>query len=143
MAIARPGDNVAIHYHGTLDNNEVFDSSREGEPFYFVLGAGNVIPGFDEAVNGMEVGASKDVVIEPEDAYGERIEDLVVSVPKEHLPPEAVEGMTFQVPLPDGQPYAFQVVAFEGENAVMDGNHPLAGKRLRFNLELVSVNADQ
>jgi len=139
MSIARPGDSVQIHYHGTFDNNEVFDSSRGGEPFAFVLGAGQVIPGFDEAVNGMEVGSRKDVVIEPEDAYGERIEDLVVTVPKEHLPEEAVQGMTFQVTMPDGQPYAFQLVAFEGDNAVMDGNHPLAGRRLRFNLELVSA----
>jgi peptidylprolyl isomerase len=111
------------------------------DPLEFSLGAGNVIPGFDNAVEGMEVGDSKSIKIAADDAYGARHEELIQDVPREHLPddmkPEV--GMQLQAQAQDGQPMQLIVTAVAEETITVDGNHPLAGQSLNFDIELVEI----
>lgn len=141
MTTAQSGNTVKIHYHGTLEDGEVFDSSREREPFEFTLGAGMVIPGFDDAVTGMKQGDAKDVSLPPAEAYGEMVDDLVITLPKDKLPEDLAPelGMSLQVTLPDGQPFPFRIVDIQEAELTLDGNHPLAGKTLNFSLELIEI----
>ncbi len=141
MSHAKAGDTVRIHYTGTLDDGTQFDSSAGREPLEFALGSGQVIPGFDKAVDGMSVGENKTVQIAPDDAYGPRHEQLVQEVPKTQLPAEIqpAVGMRLQASGPDGQVMQLVVTAV-GEDAItVDGNHPLAGKALHFDIELVDI----
>src|SRR5688572_9991830 len=85
---AKAGDTVRIHYTGTLRDGSVFDSSEGREPLSFTLGAGEVIPGFDTAVSGMEVGARRTVTIPAAEAYGARRDDMILAIPREQVPPE-------------------------------------------------------
>lgn len=141
MAHAKSGDTVRIHYTGTLEDGTEFDSSRGKDPLEFALGSGQVIPGFDAAVEGMNVGDAKSVKIEPDQAYGPRHEQLVQEVPKTALPDdlEATVGMQLQSQAPDGRVMTL-VVASVGEDSItVDGNHPLAGQALTFDIELVAI----
>lgn len=141
MSQAKSGDTVKIHYAGTLDDGTEFDSSAGREPLEFALGGGQVIPGFDNAVDGMTVGESKTVTIPAEEAYGERHDQLIQQVPKTSLPedmkPEV--GMQLQSQSPDGQMMNLVVTEVEDESITVDANHPLAGQTLTFALELVEV----
>ena len=103
--------------------------------------SGQVIPGFDQAVDGMAIGESKSVTIAPEDAYGEHHEQLVQDVPKSALPEdmEAEVGMQLQSQSPDGQVFQLTVTAVGDDSITVDGNHPLAGKELNFDIELVAI----
>ncbi len=141
MSQAKTGDKVRIHYTGKLDDGTQFDSSRGREPLEFQLGDGAIIPGFEKAVDGMEVGDSKSVTIPPEDAYGERHEQLVQDVPKSALPDEIepAVGMQLQSQTPDGQVMQLVVTAVADDAITVDGNHPLAGKNLNFDIELVEI----
>jgi len=133
------GDTVRVHYTGRLETGEVFDTSEDGEPLEFKVGSGEVIPGFEEAVRGMEVGGARTVEIEPEDAYGPRREQLVATVEREHaeFPAEPEVGMNLLVPLPDGHQLEVVVTEVTDKHVVIDGNHPLAGHKLTFDLKLV------
>ena len=133
--VASDGDAVLVHYHGTLDSGEVFDSSRGREPLGFVLGSGQVIPGFDDAVRGLAPGENVTVRIPAPEAYGERRDDLVLEVPREGAP--AGLGAGAQVRLGNGA--VGTVVSIGEETVVVDANHPLAGQALTFELELVSI----
>ena len=141
MNQAKIGDTVKIHYTGTLDDGTQFDSSADKDPLEFELGRGSVISGFDQAVEGMAVGDSKSVRIEADDAYGHRSDQLVQEVPRSNLPdtltPEV--GMALQSSSPDGQVALFTVVAVTEETFTVDGNHPLAGQALSFDIELVAI----
>ena len=141
MSQAKSGDTVKIHYTGTLDDGSQFDSSAGRDPLEFVLGSGQVIPGFDNAVTGMAVGDSKNVKIEPEEAYGPRHEQLIQEVPKTALPedmnPEV--GMGLQSQTPDGQVMQLTVTAVGETTITVDANHPLAGQTLSFAIELVAI----
>jgi peptidylprolyl isomerase len=136
---AKNGDRVRVHYTGRLDDGQVFDSSREGDPLEFTVGAGEVIPGFDEGVRGMTVGESKTIQIEPDDAYGPRREALTTSIPREatQFPVEPQAGMHFMLPLQDGNQIEVVVTEVTPDHITIDGNHPLAGERLTFDVELV------
>lgn len=141
MSKAKDGDTVKVHYTGTLENGEVFDTSREREPLEFKLGEGQLIPGFEKAVIGMAEGDSTKVDIPSDEAYGEAREDLVIKVPKDQLP-EDVEpqiGMQLQVNQPNGQPIPVRITEVGEAELTLDANHPLAGKDLSFNIELVEV----
>lgn len=142
MSQAKTGDNVQIHYTGTLDDGSQFDSSEGREPLAFVLGSGQVIPGFDQAVDGMAVGEKKTVRLESAEAYGERHEEMVQEVPKSALPDdmEVEMGMPLQAQGPDGQVMNLVVAGVSEESIVVDGNHPLAGQALTFAIELVSID---
>ena len=141
MSNAKSGDTVKIHYTGTLDDGSQFDSSAGRDPLEFEIGSGQVIPGFDKAVEGMAVGDSKNVRIEPGDAYGQRHEQLVQEVDRSLLPDDLDprEGMTLQSSSPDGQTMQFMVTAVAEETITVDANHPLAGQALSFDIELVEI----
>lgn len=141
MTQAKSGDTVRIHYTGTLDDGTEFDSSSGRDPLEFALGGGQVIPGFDSAVDGMSVGESKSVTIPPEQAYGERHEQLVQQVPKSALPEEIdpAVGMQLQSQSPDGQVMNLVVTEVEDDSITVDANHPLAGQALTFAIELVEI----
>ena len=135
-AVADDGETVQIHYTGTLDDGSVFDSSRERGPFSFVLGAQDVIAGFDAAVRGMRVGETKTVRIEPAQAYGERTDDLVFNVPRDQLGSEISVGDALQS---DSGAQA-TILAVSEETVSLDANHPLAGLALTFEIELLSAS---
>lgn len=141
MSKAKDGDTVKVHYTGTLENGEVFDTSQEREPLEFQLGQGQLIPGFEKAVIGMSEGDSTTVDIPSDEAYGEVREDLVISVPKDQLPDDVEPqiGMQLQVNQQNGQPIPVRVTEIKEEELVLDANHPLAGKNLTFEIELLEV----
>jgi peptidylprolyl isomerase len=141
MTQAKSGDTVRIHYTGTLDDGTEFDSSSGRDPLEFSLGGGQVIPGFDNAVDGMAVGESKTVTIPADQAYGERHEQLVQEVPKSALPDEIdpAVGMHLQSRSPEGQVMNLVVTDVADESITVDGNHPLAGQALTFDIELVEI----
>jgi peptidylprolyl isomerase len=141
MSQAQAGDTVRIHYTGKLDDGTQFDSSAGREPLEFALGQGQVIPGFDKAVQGMNPGESKSVRIPAEDAYGPRHEQLVQEVPKTALPDDLqpAVGMPLQAQGADGQVVQLVVIAVADDSITVDGNHPLAGQALNFDIELVTI----
>jgi peptidylprolyl isomerase len=141
MTQAKSGDTVRIHYTGTLDDGTEFDSSAGREPLEFSLGGGQVIPGFDSAVDGMAVGENKTVTIPADEAYGERHEQLVQQVPKDALPEEIdpAVGMQLQSQSPEGQVMSLVVTDVADDTITVDGNHPLAGQSLTFAIELVEI----
>lgn len=141
MSGASAGQTVSIHYTGTLDDGTTFDSSREREPLQFELGSGQIIPGLDNAIEGMEVGETKQVAIAPENAYGSRDEDMVQAVPRDALPEEIKPevGLQLQGQAPDGQVTQFIVTGVTDESITVDANHPLAGVVLNFDVELVAI----
>ena len=124
-----------------IEDGEVFDSSREREPLEFTVGAGNVIPGFDTGVIGMAAGDQKTVTIEAEQAYGKRRDELVMEVKKdvfpENITPEV--GQQLQMDQPDGQAVNVVVSEMKEEMVTLDANHPLAGKTLIFEIEVVAI----
>ncbi|MEE4163659.1 MAG: peptidylprolyl isomerase [Woeseiaceae bacterium] len=141
MSQAKPGDTVKIHYTGTLDDGTQFDSSSGRDPLEFEIGSGQVIPGFDKAVEGMSVGESKSVRIEPADAYGRHHDQLVQTVSRDALPeniaPEV--GMRLQSQNPDGQVIELTVTEVNDDTITVDANHPLAGQALNFDVELTAI----
>ena len=141
MTQPKTGDTVQVHYTGTLTDGTQFDSSVGGDPLEFTLGAGQLIPGFEQAVADMALGETRTVTITAEDAYGPRYEELREEVPRELIPAtiELEEGLTLQGQAPDGHPIRYTVVAFTEEKVLLDGNHPLAGKDLVFELELLAI----
>ncbi len=142
MSAAKAGDTVKVHYTGTLNDGSQFDSSQGGEPLEFTLGSGQLISGFDTAVDGMTVGESKTVTIPSEQAYGAHNPEMMQQVPRSAMPSdlELETGMILTASGQDGQSLNFKVVEFDEEKVSVDGNHPLAGQDLTFDLELVSIN---
>lgn len=137
---AKAGDTVQIHYTGTLDSGEQFDSSVGGEPLEFTLGGGQVISGFDKGVTGMNVGDKKTVRIPSNEAYGEYDDALVIQMSREELPALNYEvGSELVMRQPSGRSIPVIVIDADDENIVLDANHPLAGEALTFELELVSI----
>lgn len=141
MAEAKQGDTVHIHYTGRLDDGTVFDTSEGRDPLSFELGSGQVIPGFEEAVQGMSVGESKTERIPPEKAYGPRMDQLTMELPRTDLPdgldPEV--GQQLQMQTQEGKAFPVTVTAADPEQITVDANHALAGKALTFDIELVKV----
>lgn len=142
MAEAKQGDTVAIHYTGRLDDGTVFDSSRDRDPLEFTLGEGKVIPGFEKAVEGMTEGETKETTIPPEEAYGPRNEEMVLTVERDRLPAELDPevGQHLQMQTQDGQIFEVTVADLDDESVKLDANHPLAGQDLTFDLEVVRVD---
>ncbi|MDO8964272.1 MAG: peptidylprolyl isomerase [Coriobacteriia bacterium] len=133
------GDTVRVHYTGTLDDGEQFDSSAGREPLEFTVGAGQVIPGFETAVLGLEPGGTATVTIAPDDAYGPRHEQLAQTVSKRDFAEEPLIGMMVNLTSPDGDHLPGEIVAIDGDDVTLDFNHPLAGKTLTFAVELVEI----
>ena len=141
MSEVKNGDTVKVHYHGTLDDGTVFDSSHERDPLSFTLGQGEIIPGFENAVQSMSQGESKKVSIPPEEAYGQRQEDNMLQVNQTDIPEEInpEKGMVLQVKTQDEQSRNVTVAEVTDETVTLDGNHPLAGENLNFEINLVEV----
>ncbi len=140
--MSNEGKKVKVHYVGTLDDGTKFDSSRDrNEPLAFTCMAGQMIPGFDAAVREMEVGQVIDIRLEPADAYGERDERLVQTVPVSAMPgaKELSAGDRVMLTSPMGQPFPATVASVEDGNITFDMNHEMAGKALNFNIELIEV----
>ena len=139
--MANDGNTVKVHYTGTLEDGTIFDTSAEREPMEFTLGTGQVIPGFEEAVRGMQVGQSKTFTIPSEQAYGPYLDDRVLVVEREQLPedlkPEA--GQQLQIPVADGRTTMVIVTDVSETTITLDANHPMAGKNLTFEIEVVEI----
>ena len=141
LAQPQAGNTVSIHYTGRLEDGTVFDSSEGGDPLTFTVGTGQVIPGFEHAVLGLEIGQKGTTTIPPEEGYGNPNDDLIVEMPRTQLPagiqPEL--GQHFQLSLEDGTQLPVVVAATTEATVTFDANHPLAGKTLIFDIELLSV----
>ncbi len=143
MSVAKAGDAVQVHYTGKLADGEIFDSSEGREPLGFSLGSGNVIPGFENAIIGMQVGEAKDVVIPVHEAYGERHEQMIQTVQRDQmeLGVEPEVGMTVELHSNSGEVIPLVISEVTETTVTVDGNHPLAGQELHFNIRLVEIAA--
>lgn len=142
MSQVKANDKVKVHYTGKLEDGQVFDSSVErGEPIEFQLGQGQLIPGFEEGLIDMKVNEKKTINIPKEEAYGEPKDELIQEVPKSQLPEnmEPAVGMPLVSKTPDGREINLVVKEVKDESIVVDANHPLAGKDLVFDLELLEI----
>jgi len=141
MSEAKNGDTVKVHYTGTLEDGSIFDSSKEREPLQFTLGKGQLIKGFEEAVIGMSVGETKSVRIPSDEAYGSHREDLLLKFNKSDIPPdiEPQGGLVIHLVSPDGRNLLATITEISGDSVTLDANHPLAGKDLTFNIDLVEI----
>lgn len=141
MSQAKQGDTVKVHYRGSLQDGTVFDASRDRDPLEFTIGEGQVIPGFENAVVGMEPGQSRVVTVESEDAYGPRRLESLVEIERERLPSDLrIEvGSQLQVRHEDGGTRVATIARVGEESVTLDINHPLAGKDLTFDIELVEI----
>jgi len=141
MTQAKTGDTVRIHYTGTLADGSTFDSSHDREPLELTLGEGQIIPGLEREIDGMEIGESKRVTVAADEAYGARDPDRTHAVPRdqvpEHVPLDI--GTRLQLQSPDGQTVAVTVAEVTDAQVVLDANHPLAGEDLTFEVELVEI----
>ena len=142
MSKVEEGSTVKVHYTGKLKDGQVFDTSEEREPLEFEMGAGQMIPGFEKAVLGMEKDESKTVEIESDEAYGDVNDQLFLEVPKSELPddidPEV--GMQLQVQQEEGKEVPVQITEVKDSSITLDANHPLAGKDLVFDIRIVDIN---
>ena len=142
MAQAKQGDAVRVHYTGKLEDGTVFDTSQDREPLEFTIGEDRVIPGFESAVLGMEPGDSKTEELAPDDAYGQRREDMVMELDREQIPenldPEV--GQQLHLRMEDGQRVPVVITELGEDSVTIDANHPLAGKKLIFDIELISID---
>lgn len=140
--MATAGDTVKVHYTGTLSDGSVFDSSADREPLEFTLGTGAVIPGFDSAVTGMEIGDRKTFTIPAAEAYGEHDPRMVQDVPRSELPADLTLFIGMRLTASDnmGREIPLVVTELTDTTVTLDANHPLAGEDLTFAIELVAVN---
>ena len=139
------GDRIKVEYEGTLEDGSVFDSSKNvGEPLEFTAGGQQVIPGFDNAVMGMEVGDKKTITLQPEEAYGDYDPERTQAVPKDSMPEEIEVGSILLATLPGGQQVPVKVAEIDSEKneVTLDVNHPFAGKVLNFEITLVEICPD-
>jgi len=141
MGQAKHGDTVKVHYTGKLEDGTVFDSSADRDPLEFTIGAGNIIPGFEKAVVGMNPGDSKTEVIPTEQAYGPYMEEMVVTIDRQQMPVEIAPevGQQLQIKQPDGQVLPVIITDVSDGTVTLDANHPLAGENLTFDIRLVEI----
>jgi peptidylprolyl isomerase len=141
MVQAANGDTVRVHYTGRLDDGTVFDSSQEREPMQFTIGQRQLIPGFEQGVIGMEAGESKTVKIPAAEAYGPHEPGKVIEIERSRIPTDLPleVGSRLQGTPPGGRPVDFTVVSLTESLVTLDGNHPLAGKDLTFDIQLVEI----
>jgi peptidylprolyl isomerase len=141
MAQAKHGDTVKVHYTGKLEDGTVFDTSTEREPLEFTIGEGNIIPGFEKAVVGMDPGQSKTEVIPTEQAYGPYQEEMVVTIDRKQMPAEIAPeiGQQLHIQQPNGQVLPVIITDVSDATVTLDANHPLAGENLTFDIQLVEI----
>tara|TARA_B100000131_G_C17779452_1_gene476654 strand:- start:38 stop:469 length:432 start_codon:yes stop_codon:yes gene_type:complete len=137
------GSNVSVHYRGTLNNGEQFDSSYDrGEPIGFTVGSGQMIAGFDAGVVGMAVGEKKTITLTPDQAYGETNPEAIQEFSKDKFPPdfEFIQDGHVQGQTGDGRTFNAVITEINENTVTLDLNHPMAGKDLNFEIELVSID---
>lgn len=141
MSKAESGNTVKVHYTGKLSDGAVFDTSMDREPLEFSIGNEQVIPGFEDAVIGMAPGEKKTITIPSGDAYGPHRSDLVVDIQKDQVPPDISPepGLQLQLRQQDGSVINVTVTNITDASVTLDANHPLAGKDLTFEIELVEI----
>ncbi|GBE57807.1 FKBP-type 16 kDa peptidyl-prolyl cis-trans isomerase [bacterium BMS3Abin01] len=141
MPAAKNGDSVKVNYTGKLNDGTVFDSSQDREPMRFTVGSRQLIPGFEDAVSGMQTGDSATVKIPADKAYGPHQQDLIMTLNRDQLPPEyqPSEGDVLQSQADDGRPMMAKVIEVREKELKVDANHPLAGEDLTFEIELVEI----
>jgi FKBP-type peptidyl-prolyl cis-trans isomerase 2 len=141
VATAKQGDTVHVHYTGKLDDGSVFDSSRNRDPIEFTVGRGQVISGLETAVVGLAEGEKAEAQVPPEAAFGEHSNELVIRVQNDSLPKGVTPalGQRFEMTTNDGYKIPVRVTDLKDDAVVVDANHPLAGKELTFDLELVRI----
>jgi peptidylprolyl isomerase len=143
MTTAKQGDTVRIHYTGTLNDGTVFDSSQGRDPLEFEVGSGTIIPGLDFAIPGMNVGDLKTVNVPADQAYGPVNDQALQAVPRADIPADIPleVGVQLQMQTPDGQVVPVTVADLNETEVTLDANHPLAGKDLNFDIEIVEIKA--
>jgi len=141
MSRVKEGDTVKVHYTGRLEDGTQFDTSEGREPLEITVGEGNIIPGFEKSVVGMEPGENKTVTIPPEDAYGDHKPEMIQTVGRDQIPPEIDlrPGVQLRASNQSGQTFLLTVVDVSDSTVTVDANHPLAGKDLTFEIEVVDV----
>ena len=132
------GNKVKVHYTGKFEDNNIFDTSKDKEPLEFTVGEGQLIPGFEQGVVGLNTGDKKTVELEPEQAYGPVRDELINEVPMEKLPEGVKQGQMLQAQTEQGA-MNVMVTEVKEKTATVDANHPLAGKKLIFDLEVVEI----
>ena len=133
------GSTVEVHYTGKFVDGEVFDSSEGKDPLQLEVGSGQIIPGFENAIMGKQIGEKVTVQVPADQAYGQIREDLYVEVPMDKMPGEVEVGQLLQADSGDGQVVQVIVKEVKEDTIVIDGNHPLAGQDLVFEIEVVSI----
>ncbi len=149
MVKAKKGDKVKVHYTGRFEGGDIFDSSECDEhgcdcdvsPLEFIIGNGEVIPGFEKAVIGMKVGETKSVIIPVDDAYGKRNDEMVVSIDRSDVPEDITPevGMRLEFAQDDDHVFPVTITEVSDTHITIDANHPLAGIELTFDLRLVEI----
>jgi peptidylprolyl isomerase len=141
MSQAKDGDKVKVHYTGKLENGEVFDSSKDRQPLEFEIGGGNVMPGVEKGIIGMEIGDTKSIQIPPEDAFGPWRRELLVDLKRNEFPENMnlTVGQKLQMRHMDGDPLSLIITDVNEDTVMLDANHPLAGKTLVFDVELIGI----
>jgi len=143
--VIEKGDKVKVNYVGYLEDGSVFDSSKEDEPLEFVVGENKIIKGFEEAVVGMEKGEEKEIILKPNEAYGDVNPELVKKIPKENFKSdvEPKEGMMLTLTAPNGIRLPARIVEVGENDLTIDLNHPLAGKTLKFKIKVLEVEKNK
>ncbi|MCK8519256.1 FKBP-type peptidyl-prolyl cis-trans isomerase [Methanoculleus sp. 7T] len=141
MAQAKEGDTVKVHYTGKLEDGTVFDTSTERDPLEFTIGEGEVISGFEQAVVGMAPGEKKTATIPPEEAYGPHRDDMTLTVDRDQFPEdiEPQPGQQLRVQQSDGRAAIVTISEVSESTVTLDANHPLAGRSLMFDIQLVDI----
>lgn len=141
MSNVKRGDTVKVHYTGKLDDGAIFDTTDDRDPIQFTIGDGNIIAGFEQAVVGMHPGESKTVKVSADRAFGPHHQELVIEVDKKEIVDEVDPeiGQRLQVNQPDGQKFLVTVTEISESRITLDANHPLAGKDLTFEIQLLEV----
>jgi peptidylprolyl isomerase len=146
MKTVENGSAVKLHYKGTFPDGEVFDDSRErGETLELLVGAGRLLKGFETALVGMSTGETKTITLTSEEAYGPINEAAIVEIPKKAFPEDFIfqEGITVQGTNRQGTPMLAKIVKFDDDSVTLDHNHPLAGKDINFEIELVEIESKE
>jgi FKBP-type peptidyl-prolyl cis-trans isomerase 2 len=141
MAQVKNGDTVKVHYTGKLQDGTVFDSSVERDPMQFTIGEGRVIPGFEDSVIGMNPGDSKTIEVSPDKAYGSYRDEMVITLGRNHFPEhlDLQVDQQLQIFREDGQAFIVRVTGVSESTVTLDANHPLAGRDLTFEIQLIEI----
>ncbi|MBD3262084.1 MAG: peptidylprolyl isomerase [Candidatus Altiarchaeales archaeon] len=134
------GDTVVLEYIGKLDDGRIFDSTNPENPLKFEVGTGKILKGFEEGILGLEEGQEKQISLEPAQAYGDPNPQMIQEVPRQTVPDEAQEGSTLLAEMENGQQQPVKIKQLSDDKAVVDFNHPLAGRKLNFEVKVLEIN---